>query len=81
MADATRILAAEARARRWSRREQRKRLGVVREQSALFFLAVRKAAMFAFYERLFALWHVLHLPLFFLLIFTATLHVVAVHTF
>ncbi len=45
----------------------------------LHLAAVRKAAAFAFYERLFALWHVLHLPLFILLILAAIIHVVAVH--
>jgi hypothetical protein len=43
--------------------------------------AVRKAAAFAFYERLFRLWHVLHLPLFFILIMAAVIHIVAAHLF
>ncbi len=46
-----------------------------------FFLAVRRAAEFAFYDRLLRLWHLLHLPLFVLLFAAAILHVVAVHQY
>ena len=54
---------------------------VVKNELALYFAAVGKAARFAVYERLLALWHVLHLPLFLLLVITAILHVVAVHLY
>jgi hypothetical protein len=47
----------------------------------LHLAAVRKAAAFEFYDRLFGLWHVLHLPLFIILIFAAGIHVVAAHLF
>ena len=43
--------------------------------------AVRKVAETAFYERLFASWHVLHLPLFVMLLVTATFHIIAVHVY
>ena len=42
---------------------------------------LRKTASLAVYERLFAAWHVLHLPLFYMLILTALIHVVAVHLY
>jgi hypothetical protein len=42
---------------------------------------VRRVAGFAFYERLFGLWHVLHVPLFVMLLVTAVAHVVAVHRY
>ena len=42
---------------------------------------LKQAAALEFYERLFAAWHVLHLPLFFMLILTAILHVIAVHQY
>ena len=42
---------------------------------------VRKVAAFAAYERLFALWHKVHLPFFYLLLVTAIVHVVAVHVY
>lgn len=53
----------------------------LRTQVGDYFQAVRRAAEFAFYDRLLRLWHLLHLPLFFLLVATAILHVVAVHMY
>jgi hypothetical protein len=38
-------------------------------------------AQFSFYERLFALWHILHLPIFLLMIVSALFHVLAVHMY
>lgn len=46
-----------------------------------YFCAVRRAAEFAFYDRLLRLWHLLHLPLFIVLIAAAILHIVAVHMY
>jgi hypothetical protein len=46
-----------------------------------YLFAVARAEAFALYERLFALWHVLHLPLFIILVFAALAHVVAVHLY
>lgn len=40
---------------------------------------VRRVAEFAAYERLFSLWHKVHLPFFALLVVTAIVHVFAVH--
>ena len=73
------IIAAQARRNHWSRRERRRRSRLLKTEIALYFAAVSKAARFAVYERLLALWHVLHLPLFLLLVITAILHVIAVH--
>ena len=46
-----------------------------------YTLALRQAAAFKLYERLFSLWHVLHLPLFFMMIITAIIHIFAVHLY
>ena len=40
-----------------------------------------RVAQFSFYERLFALWHILHLPLFFMMVLSALVHVLAVHMY
>ena len=40
-----------------------------------------RVAQFSFYERLFALWHVLHLPIFLLMVLSALVHVLAVHMY
>jgi len=44
-----------------------------------YFVTLRKAAEFKFYEKMFALWHLMHLPLFFMLVITGIFHVIAVH--
>jgi len=43
--------------------------------------ATRRVAEFESYERLFSLWHVLHLPLFFMLLIAGVVHVIAVHVY
>jgi hypothetical protein len=78
-AEARQFITIEGKRQRWPRRLRRKRRAAAVELIALHLAAVRKAAAFAFYERLFALWHVLHLPLFILLVLAAVIHVVAVH--
>lgn len=42
---------------------------------------VRRVATFGFYERLFSLWHVFHLPFFYILVFATLVHVLAVHMY
>jgi hypothetical protein len=79
--EVARALAVEGRSRKWTRKTMRKRATEIRKLLRLYFAAVNKAATFAFYERLLSLWHVLHLPLFFLLILTAVVHVIAVHLY
>ncbi|MCK4833268.1 MAG: pyridine nucleotide-disulfide oxidoreductase [Gammaproteobacteria bacterium] len=46
-----------------------------------YTLALRHAAAFKLYERLFSLWHILHLPLFIMMIITAIIHIFAVHMY
>lgn len=46
-----------------------------------YMKTLRKTAGFQLYERLFSLWHILHLPLFFMMIITAVIHVFAVHMY
>ena len=42
---------------------------------------LRHAAYLTFFERLFALWHIIHMPLFLLMVVAAVIHVVAVHLY
>ena len=81
LGDARRLVRIEGKARGWSRRERGKRLARVSEIIRLYFGAVLKAAEFAFYERLFALWHIFHLPLIFLMVSAAIVHIWAVHQY
>jgi hypothetical protein len=62
----------------WARR---KRMNLVREHLDLYFATVNKVARFGVYDRIFAAWHVLHMPLFFLLVLSTVVHVIAVHLY
>lgn len=42
---------------------------------------MRQVAQLSFYERLFSLWHLFHMPLFLLLVVSALVHVLAVHMY
>ena len=46
-----------------------------------YLFGVERAAQFAVFERMFALWHVIHIPLAFMLVLTAIWHVIAVHMY
>ncbi len=48
---------------------------------AAYLLLVKKIVLFSFYERLFAKWHIFHLPLFIMLVMTGLVHVVSVHMY
>jgi hypothetical protein len=78
---ANQTIVALAEEHSWSRGIRHKRSAEVRGILRLYFAAVARAAAFAFYERLFSLWHILHLPLFILLVLTAVAHIVAVHLY
>ncbi len=77
------IAAAQRDARRGfaSEPERRRRLKDARRRLDHYYGAVGRAATFGLYERLFALWHVLHVPLFVVLVCTAIVHVVAVNLY
>lgn len=46
-----------------------------------YLLALGRAEAFTFYERSFAAWHLLHLPLFAILVLATVAHIVAVHMY
>jgi hypothetical protein len=79
--EAARIVRSEGKRRGWPRRLRAERLAAIVDLLRLYFAGVRQAAAFAFYDRLFGLWHLLHLPLFIILILAASIHVVAAHLF
>jgi hypothetical protein len=53
----------------------------VSQMIATHLRRVRRVAEFHSYERLFSLWHVFHLPFFYILVLTALAHVLAVHMY
>jgi len=76
-----RVLASAARERRWTREEVRARLGVAQRMLDDYLDALKDVAQFSVYERLFSLWHVLHVPFVYMLVICAIVHVVAVHMY
>lgn len=52
-----------------------------REKIATYLRAVRDAAQFHTYERLFSWWHIFHIPLVYMMVFSAIYHVYAVHAY
>ncbi len=65
----------------WSRREASEHYRLARAHVGDFIAAVTKASELSLYERLFSLWHIFHVPLFFLLIITGIAHVISVHLY
>jgi hypothetical protein len=79
--DLRRALRLAARRAGWSALElQRRRREAHRYLSAHMTAAIR-VAEFSVYERLFALWHLLHVPLVFILVIAVAVHVLAVHMY
>ncbi len=81
IAFARHVIAVEGRRRGRSQKVQRQQLAGVTDFVTQHVGAAKKAATFAFYERLFRLWHVFHVPLFVLLMIVAIIHVFASHLF
>lgn len=52
-----------------------------KEKITSYLHAVRDAAQFHTYERLFSWWHIFHIPLVFMMVFSAIYHVYAVHAY
>lgn len=52
-----------------------------REKLIAYVRAIRDAAQFRTYERLFSWWHIFHIPLVYMMVFSAIYHVYAVHAF
>jgi hypothetical protein len=73
------VITVEGKRRGRPRRIQRLQLEGTTEFVTRHITAAKKAATFAFYERLFGLWHLFHVPLFFFLVITAIIHVYFSH--
>lgn len=65
----------------WSRQLTKTRLRTARQHLLVHLMCLRKIAGFRFFERLFALWHAVHIPFIFILIATAIYHIYAVHKY
>lgn len=65
----------------WDKQTQKKMLRGVQETLLVYTTTIRKYAELKLYERLFSIWHVVHLPLFIMLVISGIVHVVAVHMY
>lgn len=74
-------LKANSQKMNWSRAEKHAHFVNARGDVDEFLSAVSRAALMSFWERVFSLWHILHIPLFFLLLVSGVIHVVAVHLY
>ena len=76
-------LALEARAKeqRWSKRSLKRRLRRRRTLVNAYLRTSQRLAQLHVYQRLFSWWHVLHVPLVWMLVATAIAHVIAVHMY
>jgi hypothetical protein len=76
-----RLYKAHASKRDWDQAKYRRRLKAANHLVRTYLRSTREVAHFNTYERLFSLWHVLHVPLVYMLILSAIAHVVAVHMY
>jgi hypothetical protein len=66
---------------KWSEQELRRRERRARKLIERYLDAVVRVAQYTAYERVFALWHLAHLPFVYLLVISAVVHVIAVHAY
>jgi hypothetical protein len=76
-----RLYKAHAQARGWDQAKLQRRLRAACDLVQTYLRSTREVAQFHTYERLFSLWHVLHVPLVYMLVLSAIAHVVAVHMY
>jgi hypothetical protein len=79
--DLTRACREHARAQGWDAARHRRHLAVGKEVVYDYLYSVHRVAQFSRYERLFSLWHILHVPLVWMLVLSAIVHVIAVHAY
>jgi len=70
-----------ARKERWNKQITTEHVKSVHKLLKEYFNTIRRATRINFYSRIFSLWHMLHFPLFMLLIVTGIVHVTAVHMY
>jgi hypothetical protein len=74
-------LAGAAKKYNWSRSELRLNYSLAREQVDNYIFSIVQAAQFSSWEKLFSLWHVVHIPFIYLLVLSGIAHVIAVHLY
>ena len=65
----------------WTPEDLARRIERRRKLIARHLAAVQRIAQFGVFERLFSIWHVLHVPLVYMMVLSAIAHVIAVHMY
>lgn len=65
----------------WSKQDYRRRLRAARALATDYLKTTQRLAEFSAWERLFSLWHVVHVPFVYMMVLSAIAHVVAVHAY
>jgi hypothetical protein len=76
-----RAIKRAAKEHRWGRVEAHLHYDLAKEQITGYLSAVCMTSQFATWERLFSLWHVVHVPFLYLMVITSVVHVFAVHMY
>ncbi|HEY9051970.1 MAG TPA: transcriptional regulator [Gammaproteobacteria bacterium] len=76
-----RKITGHARKYQWTPLHTKRFKKLVKMHIRYYLQATLRVCEFSIYERLFALWHTFHLPLFIMMIVTGIIHVVAVHMY
>jgi hypothetical protein len=79
--EARQILATRALREGWNLDSFHQHAAKLSDNLDAYFSNIRKAITLQYFTRLFALWHLFHMPMFLLLIMVAVGHVIAVHMF
>jgi len=77
----SREIKQRARQEQLSRMEMRKVIRSGKRHIVNYIRSLRKVAEYKIYRKIFSLWHVLHIPLFAMLVVSAVVHIVAVHLY
>ena len=80
-AEASRVLLRRALVEGWPADKLARRIASRNALIAAHLRAVQRVAQFGAFERLFSWWHVLHVPLVFMMVLSSIAHVVAVHMY
>jgi len=81
MREVRQTISRNAQVHGWDRTERKERLRHARQHVNEFLYFAGRASQLKFWEQMFSLWHMLHVPLFFVLLVSGVIHVVAVHLY
>ncbi len=75
------VFKTHAKTHHWTSDREEKMILQFKREAYKFLTQAVRVSEFSLYERLFALWHVLHIPLFFIMVTAIVVHIIAVHLY